>query len=296
MAENMGYRPNPLARGLTGGKTETVGILWSLGGAPQVGSMVQNISLHVLKHGYTPYLANHFSDLGVVKKVLSEYAQRRVDAVIIQLLEDFINDSEVADLLSKFRAVIGVNGLSSASSRYDVIVQTRTPAIEQVAEHFWKTGRRQPAYLGAEAQLTKTNPFWQRLRKYGITPGPQSVIEYRITTLGSQLQDCWEILDARFTDEIPFDALFCGTDEDAIVAMRWLAGRGKTVPRDVALIGFNNNPSSHFLPLPLASVDRRDREVAEVIERMLFARLADPKLPRQVEEIAMRFVWRESAG
>ncbi|MFW6060309.1 MAG: substrate-binding domain-containing protein, partial [Phycisphaeraceae bacterium] len=67
-------------------------------------------------------------------------------------------------------------------------------------------------------------------------------------------------------------------------------------PEDVAVTGFNDVRTSRYLLPPLASVDRRDEEVADLAERLLFDRLADRAAPRRAHDVAMHFIWRDSAG
>jgi DNA-binding LacI/PurR family transcriptional regulator len=68
------------------------------------------------------------------------------------------------------------------------------------------------------------------------------------------------------------------------------------VPQDVAVIGFNDNEIDDCMDPPLASVERNDDQVADVIDEILFTRLIHPELPPQRRYVSMRFVWRESAG
>ncbi len=83
---------------------------------------------------------------------------------------------------------------------------------------------------------------------------------------------------------------------NALALISWLQSNGIRVPDDVAVVGFSNTEMAECLDPPLASVERNDGQLADVIEQVLFARLETPALPPQRREVAMQFIWRESAG
>ena len=94
----------------------------------------------------------------------------------------------------------------------------------------------------------------------------------------------------------PFDALICSTDEGAAAVINYLYDMGCKVPDDVAVSGFNNIDITSYFKPPLASVDRRNQDVAECVTKMLLNRIANKDLPQQHEVIKMKFIHRESAG
>ncbi len=54
--KKLGYTPNPLARGLRASKTNTIGIIWSLGGPHRTSGMVRSIATGVQQQGYLPFV------------------------------------------------------------------------------------------------------------------------------------------------------------------------------------------------------------------------------------------------
>ena len=92
------------------------------------------------------------------------------------------------------------------------------------------------------------------------------------------------------------DAIITANDEVAGAVITVLVKNGIKVPEDVAVIGFNDSMfSKHFIP-PIASVNRRDNELAAMTVEMLMERLKNPELPPRSKSLAMEFVKRESAG
>ena len=181
----------------------------------------------------------------------------------------------------------------------DEVVQDRLGAISAVAEHFAATGRNYPAIImPLTSAKEKVGAFVQTLEKKGI---PLSKIAFVDCPWGpSQVftQTYYDVLEGRFPKghtKLP-DCLFCGADEGAIAAVAWAKNRGLRVPQDIAIVGFNDNDGLKFMDPPIASISRRNYDVADAIEEMLFGRLEEPQSPVRTKQISMEFIWRESAG
>lgn len=295
-AQRLGYLPNILASALRGGKTQTVGILFSLGGPHSPSDLVRLIAQRIHVRQYVTQVSDTLCQTEVVYRVLQDYIRRGVDAVAIQLVPS-MRTEELESLFRSFQAVVLLTSFPRDTSA-DQVILCRRQAIYDAVDHLLDTGRRNPMILVPPLpREEKIEPFLHRLQERGVTYTEEPVIQHRRKPALTSLADvAWEALDAHCPDGVPFDALLCGTDEAAIAAYKWLLERGKKVPDDVAVVGFNDSTYSKFLVPPLASINRQDEEVAKLVENMLFARLEHPDLPPQQEDVCMTFVPRESAG
>ena len=298
LAEKMSYRPNVLAKGLTGGRTRAVGVLWSLGGPHLAVEMARNIAIRVQRRDYVTYIADSLADSDTINSVLNDYLLRRVDAVVLQHGSSRMLSEELQDRLAKFPAAAVVTS-NSQSLRIDQIVQDRLASFRTVAQHFVRTGRQRPAIVSSYPNTGKAIAYVEQLHALGIKEAEN--INVKLSKLRPTLETILachnDTLGNLFSNgKIPFDALMFMQDEAAIAAIACLRKCGLRVPDDVAIVGFNNNPFSKYIEPSLASVERRNGEVADAIERMIFARLNNPASEFQYEEIPMCFVWRESAG
>ncbi len=295
-ASRLGYRPNILARGLKGGTTQTVGILWSLKGPHAPVELVHHIAERIHAHQYVTQISDSLFQREVMQQVLADYVQRGVDAVVVQT-HPGIEIQELEKQFRQFKAVVLVP--SSPSSTFtDQVIHSRREAIHAAVDHFLATGRKHPMIIvPPHPREDKIQPFLEELARRGIPLDPEPVIYHESNPPLTRLTDVvWDALEKSREKGIDFDSVLCGTDEAAVVVYKWLTLRGKQIPKDVAVIGFNDSSFSKYLMPALASINRRDDEVAEGIEKMLFERLENPELPPKKMEIAMKFICRESAG
>ncbi|MCC6579724.1 MAG: LacI family DNA-binding transcriptional regulator [Phycisphaeraceae bacterium] len=303
-ARQLRYKPNTMAAGLRGGKTKSIGLLWSLGGPHDGEGMARRIARQFSEHAYVTYLADHMGLWRATIQALEDFARRGVDGIVIQAGGNLFDNDAVRRLLAGFPAV--VVSCSSVSELYgcmvDHVIHDRGQAFRDAAEHFFRTGRRKPALLTGSiiANQPKVDAYVARLEELGVPASAIRLLEAPPSTPG--------VLDAYWADDIThglnemfpgrpdFDALQCTNDETAIAAIAWLSRRGLCVPEDVAVCGFNDSEFARFVQPPLATVVRQDAETARLIDQFMFHRLENPEQPLQAGRVEMRFQWRASAG
>jgi len=286
-----------LARGLAGGMTHTVGILWSLAGPHPSLQMQQDLSSNMQQRGYLTHVADTKKDWNVVVQALQDYAGRRADCIVLEWNSAW---REIADLeiLKGFPAVVIVTQKAEELG-FDEIVHDRCASFREVAEHFVKTGRKNPSIImTATANREKFAAFIDTLIENELNTSASTLIEVKAQpSIHFEPQIVYDALEAYFPKgRPPFDALMCNSDEAAVAATAWLRSRGLAIPKDVALVGFNNKPITKFLDPPLASIERRDSEVVDQIMDLLFARFENQALEPQTRHVPMKFVCRKSAG
>jgi LacI family transcriptional regulator len=117
--------------------------------------------------------------------------------------------------------------------------------------------------------------------------------EGRFAALSGQLA-VREILAAPRRD-LP-DAIVCANDQMALGAIRELQAAGIRVPADVSVTGFDDVYIGAMLTPPLTTVHQPMWLLGERACSLLLERIADPGLPRRVEQLPTHLVIRESCG
>jgi LacI family transcriptional regulator len=296
-AKRLNYTPNPLARGLRGGKTETIGILWSFGGSPTVAEFTRDIVMRVQKHGYIANISDHGSDPQITRKLIENYTVRGIDGLVFQFAMDnsgYIK--EYLDNFAKIKAVLIVTA-EYLPVEYDQIIIDGLGAYRASARHFIETGRKNIGLvIPHRVNKEKAQAFADEVTRHGLAFVPQNnLVDLNYTK--NWISELHSTLESKYANKpFPFDALMCSSDEIAMATMLWLREKGVRTPDDVAIIGYNNSIPCEFQYPPLASCDRHILKMSETIEKMLFERIENPKLPPRTVEMPIEFVWRKSAG
>ena len=94
-------------------------------------------------------------------------------------------------------------------------------------------------------------------------------------------------------DRVP-RVLFCGYDEIAFGALRCLSDHGLSVPRDVALVGFNDNKVSRYTVPSLSTIDIKHAECAALAVDTLLEKIFSGAV-EATEIVQASFCPRESS-
>jgi LacI family transcriptional regulator len=305
-AKELQYRPNPLAKGLNGARTQTLAVVWPMGYTFVCEQAVAELVTKSQGRNYQIQLANTLNDLQMVKRLLDELLHRAVDAVILNITPETF-DREVEALLKQFRAAVVVT-VSPLELAVDQIVWDRTVAIRAAIDHLVGIGRKKLGYLCfnikklASGQVMrqeqyKADAFIGRLREHGIQDPEKGIIDNEELIDWDDFVGLQKFIEKHsFSGRFPFDAVLCMNDEWAMLLVALLRRHGLRVPEDVAVVGYNDSRAALLYEPPLASVNRRDQKVVAAIEKLAFARLEHSELPPQTAQVPMEFIWRESAG
>lgn len=320
LANKLGYKPNLIARGLKGGNTNTVGVIWPLVGASRTTDAVHLLALNFQKRGHLTSIVDSF-DLSVVDytgsrllydrlplsmcATLDDFRLRGIDSVVVDWRYGSISmPDQLKDRLSRFSQAVVVT-MVEQDLDVNQVIHDRKKAYQQIAEYFAKTGRKRLAMLNAncpEENSVNIDGFVDTIRTFGLNLPFKGILGQGNGFFGTGLsiteKTCME-LDKEFAQsKWPFDAVFCVNDESAMALINWLSKRGIKVPEDVAVVGFNNIDVATVFNPPLASVKRNDHKVAEEVADCIFRcagsdRASNRPLCKTVE---MEFVCRDSAG
>ena len=91
-------------------------------------------------------------------------------------------------------------------------------------------------------------------------------------------------------------AVFCGNDTMALGVMRALAERGRRVPGDVSLVGFDDVPEAGYYMPPLTTVRQDFGEVGRQALSTLIDRMSGAIAPGWRVRVAPELIVRSSAA
>ena len=141
-------------------------------------------------------------------------------------------------------------------------------------EHLLALGRRRIAFVGAatagspEFQL-RHRGFVDVLRQAGLDPLPELHAEAQ-SLEAEGYRSCVALLESG----VAFDAVFAASDLIAMGVIHALQDRGRQVPQDVAVVGFDDIISAADFNPPLTTVRQDTRRAGELLVENLI-RLID---------------------
>lgn len=97
-AEEIGYVPNAIARGLSAKRTKTIGLVASNISMPFSSEVIQCLEKDIRERGYNLLLGISRDNLELEKKIIEDFRERRVDGVIISPGHDSITVNKETDI------------------------------------------------------------------------------------------------------------------------------------------------------------------------------------------------------
>ena len=162
----------------------------------------------------------------------------------------------------------------------------------EVTKHLLATGRRQVAFLGTAT--THYPEFFDRyrghqraMREAGAATSHALQVD-AITTEESGFQAACELCSRG----MEFDAIFAASDLIAIGALRALQEAGVDVPRQVAVVGFDDIPAASVTNPPLTTVMQDTRRAGELLVETLLRQITGETAANSV--IPTKLVLRKS--
>lgn len=153
-----------------------------------------------------------------------------------------------------------------------------------------KAGRKKIATitggLDEGAGMARLQGFQDALAVAGLDG---SLVEH-----GDFKEDVGSLAMSRLLQRAPdLDAVFVASDQMAMGAMRVLAQAGKSIPGDIAIVGFNDIPGARHTSPPLTTVNQPIHALGREMARMLLALMADDHPSPLI--LPTRLVVRDSA-
>lgn len=288
-AEKVSFTPNALAKNLLSGSTGTVGLLTS--------DLVGRFSIPILMGAEDAFGAGQMSVLlcnargDAIREAhhIKTLLSRRADGLIV-----VGSDTDPRPPLGRDVPVPVVYAYAPSTDPLDhSIVPDNVGGGRLVTQHLLDIGRTRIAHItgpaGYLAATDRVTGIKAALEDAGLTPLGDHVL------FGAWTEAWGRTATETTLDRFPtVDAIVCGSDQIARGALDALRERGVSVPRDVAVTGFDNWEVLSTGSRPqLTTVDMDLETLGRVAALRLFQAIGSE--PRQgVEALPCRLIIRES--
>jgi len=246
-AEQLGYRPNAVARALSLGRTNRIGVYASrLGDAGDPFWSDIHVGLYRQARAFDVDVVIHTSG-GESNRLLELVSDRTVDGLIVVAQ----GDSEIIQLLEE-RHVPAVALVDRIDGLPSVCVDDRAGAA-MLAQHLFDRGHRH--VLALESPLWKSITIVERLESFLETAESLgmrvSLEEFAVDSISPLSSDALDLLTC---DRNRGTAVVAHNDLVADRVSNQLFLRDIAVPESIAVVGFDGH-QSYFVPrLPLTSI------------------------------------------
>ena len=289
-AEQLGYRPNPLARAMITGKSKIIGLVVAYLDNQFYPLALERLSNALQEQGYHVLVFMAPNDEGAVEKVVHDLMDYQVAGIItasVGMTNDLTQRCANAGIpVVMFNRGQDGGGISSVTS-------ANVAGGAQIAEFLVAGGHKRIAHIagwaGSSTGRDRQRGFIDGLAAHGRKP--VAVID------GHFDRD----IAAQATRDImrgpqPADAIFVGNDHMAFAVMDTLRGElGLSVPDDVSVVGYDDVPLAAWAAYDLTTLRQPLNRMVEATVETLLGQITDAVRPSQKIEIEGPLILRGSS-
>lgn len=291
----LGYIPNQAARTLVTRRTDTVALVISesadrLWGEPYFAGVIRGISRELDASGLRLMLT--MASTRTDRENLEPYLLgKHVDGALLMSLHG--DDCMPARLQGSGLPVV-LCGAPAGALEVPYVDSDNFDGARQAIQHLIDNGRRRIATVCGPQDMAagrdRLRGYRETLREAGYDEEPTLVADGDFSEAGG-LTAMRRLLET--TPDL--DAVFAASDPMAFGALRALREHGRTVPDDVAVIGFDNSTLAAHSDPPLSTVHQPVETMGEEMARQLVALIRGEEAGPSRTILPTRLVLRHSA-
>jgi LacI family transcriptional regulator len=285
-----GYVPEKVAR-LQNEGLGTIGLAMSAMSNPYFGDVVHGMDRHAAAAGYSLLLADTHDDGDTELRAVGELLRRKVSAVIIAPSGDagrtltYVRQAGVpVVVLDRF-----------VKDEVDQIGVENVEATARLVDHLAGIGHSRIAMVSGREGITTSA---ERVEGYlaGLERNRLTHHEGYLVSGDSHAEPAQRAIARLLALREPPTAVVVGNNRMTIGAMRGLRDAGRTVPRDIALVAFDDFEWSDLFHPRLTAIAQPTLALGEQALGLALSRIGDPGVPPRRVLIRPTFMHRESCG
>ena len=289
-AQELGYRPNILARSLITGKSRIIGLIVAYLDNYFYPVALEKLSNTLQKEGYHVLVFMASNDNQSTEQVIEELLDYQVDGIIIASVG--ISNDVTARCEAMGVPVVLFNRTQDQKS-HSSVTSDNIEGGHTAAQFLCKGGHKRIAYIGgwagASTQRDREAGFCSGLKKSG-----QILFARALGDFSTDIAK--DVTREMFAASSRPDAVFVATDHMAFAVMDVLRSElGLSIPADVSVVGYDDVPPSSWAGYNLTTLRQRANLMVEKTVRLMIDKIRDPDVAPMHLKINSPLIVRGSA-
>ena len=293
--DELGFRPNPLARGLGGRRTGMIGVCFMGLGNPIVDKKVYALQEFFRRHHLQTVLEVRMRDREQEIRAIENFRRIHVDGVVLMYSE---LDAQSAVEALKGTPCVQVD--SHLPQKIPSVSLDRQKAMRLLMEHLFRLEHKTFGLLGvSEGDYWRWPALVEIARARQLDPAKIYVQFDNLFHVESQIERGQLLAQAVLDMERRPSALITANDQIAIGVVHTVRAAGVAIPREISVTGFDNLDLGRKLHPTLTTIEQNSVQLMERAGAMLLEQIKLPAEERGkpiVELVAPDLVIGESTG
>ncbi|MDY0257013.1 LacI family DNA-binding transcriptional regulator [Gudongella oleilytica] len=292
--EELGYKPNEVARSLVTKKSNIIGIIVDDIGSSYVAQIIRGVEEVGRMYNYDLLLCSSYGDKESELRFAQLLMQKQVAGIII--VSEILNNDVLSFLDMSRIPFVYLNKYYNVLESPNVSINNRE-ASDKVMKHLIEEGHKRIAYVTQEkdVELTIEKHKLEAYREWmGNIGGDPMVFEVD----GHEMEDGYDLgnrIVERLLEE-RITAVYCCEDEIAIGLINYLYDHNIKVPEDISVVGYGDiTLASYFRPM-LTTIKEPYYDIGAVSIRRILKVLQGEKVEEQTIVLPVQLIVRDSCA
>lgn len=293
-AQELGYKPNPIATSLKYGRTNTIGVIVPEMVTPFASTVISGIQDILYSQGFKVIIAESNENHEREKDNLEMMEAFMVDGIIVSLCNYQENQKEYERLQNKGIPIIFYDRIPYGIEGSQVIVDDYKKSF-LIVEHLIRKGYKRIVYIMGPDYIynciERYRGYKDALAKFRIPLDMELVMK-----TGMHIENGGQITDELIDKGYSFDAIFAFTDTLAIGAMNRLRELGKRIPEDIGIASFSGSLLSSIVYPQLTTVEPPLFEMGKTAAQLIIQKIKNRSTPNCTKVLDAKIKIRASSG
>ncbi len=289
---HLSYEPNRVAQRLRATRSKLIGIIVTDITNPFFNMIMSSIESVFFDKGLSVLMSNTTANPQKELDYLTMMENEEVAGLVIAPTSE--NVDRIAEMAASGLPIVVIDRRLS-NAQVDMVLADNLSGAQAAVEHLINLGHRRIGHIGGRMRLTSGRErylgYKQAMEKHNL-PVPEGWVRFGDHRDESGYIHALELLD----ENDPPTAWFIANNMMTLGALNALHDRGKRIPEDVAIVGFDDMPWAVSLNPPLTVVSQPTLEIGNRAANMLLERIEQPDLPPRTEILETKLVVRASCG
>lgn len=271
LAQKLDYQPNTVAQGLRKSKTYTIGVI-----VPEIvhyffSSVISGIEEVAYDRDFHVMICQSNENFQREVMITRALMRSRVEGILVSISKNTTDFSHFQTLIDRGIPIVFYDRNCDQIRTSSVVVEDYEGAFS-ATEHLIDIGAKKIIHLCGPERLeisaNRIKGFRDAILSHNLPFDEKQLV--RADTYKNGYLATKKILQQ---SDRP-DAIFAVNDLTAIGAMKAVKDAGLTIPDDVAIVGFSDDPTlTEVLDPPLSSVNQPGFEMGKVATELLFKKI-----------------------
>ncbi|MBE9585817.1 substrate-binding domain-containing protein [Mucilaginibacter sp. JRF] len=282
LVKEVNYRPNPMAKGLRTGKSNTIGLMVEDISNPFFANIARLIEDRAYEKGYRLLYCSTDNKTDKTRELIGMFRDKHVDGFIMAPPKDIEDD--VQDIIKSGLPVVMFDRYLPQIDT-DYVVVNNEFSTYNATRHLLQQGYKRIAFISFTSEQTQ---MVDRMNGYKLAMKEAKQKAFvKEVDFNRNENLIVEPLNAYLKKHQALEAIVFGTDHIGTCGLKVLKDLGLSIPNDVAVISFDDYDVFKLHTPPVSAIAQPIEAIAESVISLLLKKLEQKNSEQPMQKIIL---------